>query len=122
MAPEVAREEAIDLYEAIDVYGVGQIALHMAGNAATSNAGSPVRGDSELQNVLVARERAGFAVTIPADVPAPFAQLIWDCVQVVPAARPTIAIVASKLQTMGKMQKMGTPTSSTDVTGNLDLV
>ena len=102
MAPEVSRQEPVDLYEAIDVYGVGVIAL----DVVNSNVPGKPRVRPTL-DTAIAREISDFAVTIPEEVPKPLAQLIAECMAVPPLQRPTIGVVLRKLAATRPSRRLG---------------
>ena len=104
MAPEVARQEAIQLYEAVDVYGFGCIALDVAQLEQSSGSGSPAdppTADVPALHAMLHRLRANFAVTVRPSVPAPLATLIHDCLAISPALRPGMTDVGQRLAAMG---------------------
>jgi serine/threonine protein kinase len=109
MAPEVARQLTISNFPATDAYGLGMILhdlAHVGTDAAAparllkagrdpatalSESASAVTAASWAANrILFEREFAGFAATVAPSVPQPLAELIRQCLEVVPEQRPTV--------------------------------
>jgi len=110
MAPEVARGELVEDWEAVDAYGFGCIA-HDTAHANTGGPGA-VLGDAistagrDGIQVLVNRELAGYARAVSPHVPTPLAALTAACLTVDPAARPSLA--EARMQLAGMQQASAT--------------
>lgn len=110
MAPEVARGELVEDWEAVDAYGFGCIA-HDTAHANTGGSGA-VLGDAGSTagrdgiQVLVNRELAGYARVVAPHVPAPLAALTAACLTVDPAARPRLAEARVRLAGMQQASAM----------------
>jgi hypothetical protein len=111
MAPEVARGELVQDWEAVDCYGFGCI-VH---DTAHANTGGPgvVLGEADISStslngiqVLIKREMAGYERVISPHVPAALAALASACLSVSPAARPRLA--AARVQLAGMQQDANT--------------
>jgi serine/threonine protein kinase len=111
MAPEVARGELVQDWEAVDCYGFGCI-VH---DTAHANTGGPgvVLGEADISStrlngiqVLIKREMAGYERVISPHVPAALAALASACLSVSPAARPRLAM--ARVQLAGMQQDANT--------------
>ena len=115
MAPEVARQEPVALYEAIDVYGVGVIVLDVVNSNVLGVPWVPPTPSA------IAREISDFAVTIPEEAPEPLAQLIAECMAVPPLQRPTIGVVLRRLAAMRPSGRVSGAAVSVGATTDLDI-
>ena len=107
MAPEVALEQLIDNWQAIDSYGFGRIAHEVAHvNTSLADDGSYFTRRDALPPLphgreVDARTRASFAVVTAAHVPPPLAEIIADCVAILPDTRPSMTQLRERLQALG---------------------
>ena len=104
MAPEVARGEVVQHWEAVDAYGFGCI-VHDAAHANTGGSRMSLNESGTWNGiqVLVRRELAGYERAVAPLVPAPLAALATACLSVDPAARPSLA--AARMQLAGMQQQ-----------------
>jgi serine/threonine protein kinase len=117
MASEIARQQRITRWEAVDVYGFGCIAHDVAhantappdapaaARRASLDAQQPVGGGSAGSNwnavqVLVQRELAGYVRHVAAHVPHALAALTHACLTVDTAARPSMGDARAALAPM----------------------
>jgi serine/threonine protein kinase len=107
-APEVARQQAITNFPAVDCYGLGCVLhdlVHVNTDAgaharlvsAGLNPGAPLSdvtsnsvADWAVVRTLFEREVSGFAPAVAPHVPPPRAQLVRSCLAVDPEARRTV--------------------------------
>jgi hypothetical protein len=114
-APEIARQQSISNFPAVDCYGLGCVLhdlVHMntdagaharlvsAGlkpGASLSDVTSNSVAEWALVRTLFEREASGFAPAVAPHVPPPLAQLVRSCLAVDPEARPTVERVRMSL-------------------------
>ena len=111
MAPEVARQQVITNFPAVDAWGVGIILLDLV-HTGTSEDPEAALALAELPKgdtmaTLLAREQQNYATEIQPHVPESLARITLACLSVDPGKRPVVQAVQDMLTEASKSERFG---------------